>query len=40
MGTKRSGQGHGEFRQAIAVSAAVGILCFGVVLAAAHFVGH
>jgi hypothetical protein len=40
MGTKRKGQDRGEFRHAIAVSAAVGILCFGVALAAAHFFGH
>jgi hypothetical protein len=30
----------GEFRHALAVSAAVGVLCFGVALIAAHFVGH
>jgi hypothetical protein len=32
--------GAGEFRYAIAVSVAVGVLCFGVALIAAHFVGH
>jgi hypothetical protein len=40
MRTKRSAQNRGEFRQAIAVSAAVGFLCFGFALAAAQFVGR
>jgi hypothetical protein len=40
VGMKRSGQDRGESRHAIAVSAAVGFLCFGIVLAAAHFVGR
>jgi hypothetical protein len=40
MTAKRSPENPGEFRHAMAVSAAVGILCFGVALVAAHFVGH
>jgi hypothetical protein len=29
-----------QFRQAMALSAALGVVCFGVALLAAHFVGH
>jgi hypothetical protein len=36
MAAKRSG----EFRQAMALSAALGVVCFGLAMVAAHFVGH
>ena len=29
-----------QFRHGMTVAAAVGIICFGIVLLAAHFVGH
>jgi hypothetical protein len=36
---KRRPKNPSEFKHAVAVSAALGVLCFGVALVAAHFVG-